>query len=283
VSTCVAAELDRAASFLAARGVENARLEAEVLLADVLGFQRARLFAEPGLALGDGERRAFEALLGRRGRREPLQHVRGRQEFFSRDFLVDRRVLVPRPETEVVVETVLRAARALPSATILDLGCGSGAVGLTLALELPRAAVFASDVSPAAVAVTRENARRLGVTGRVEVRCGDLFRPYQGRRFDFVVSNPPYVASGELRRLAPEVRDHEPRLALDGGPDGLDFYRRLAAEADGMLAADAALVVEIGEGQGAAVAAIFSAAELGVVATERDLAGIERVLTVRRG
>jgi release factor glutamine methyltransferase len=283
VSPFVAAELDRAASFLAARGVENARLEAEVLLADVLGFERARLFAEPGRALGDGERRAFEALLGRRGRREPLQHVRGRQEFFSRNFFVDGRVLVPRPETEIVVETVLRAARALPSATILDLGCGSGAVALTFALELPRASVFASDVSPAAVAVTRENARRLGVTGRVEVRCGDLFRPYEGRRFDFVVSNPPYVSSGDLERLAPEVRDHEPRLALDGGRDGLDFYRRLAAEADGMLAAEGALVVEIGEGQGAAVAATFSAAGLRVEATERDLSGIERVLTVRRG
>jgi release factor glutamine methyltransferase len=283
MSPFVAAELDRAASFLAARGVENARLEAEVLLADVLGFERARLFAEPSRTLGDRERGAFEALLGRRGRREPLQHVRGRQEFFSRDFLVDRRVLVPRPETEVVVETVLCAARALPSAAIFDLGCGSGAIALTLALELPRAAVFASDVSPAAVAVTRENARRLGVSGRVEVCCGDLFRPYEGRRFDLVVCNPPYVASGELRRLAPEVRDHEPRLALDGGPDGLDFYRRLAAEADGRLAADGALVVEIGEGQAGAVAAIFAAAELGVVATERDLAGIERVLTVRRG
>jgi release factor glutamine methyltransferase len=283
VSHFVATELDRAASFLAAQGVANARLEAEVLLADVLGFERARLFAEPGRALGDGERREFEALLGRRGRREPLQHVRGRQEFFSRDFFVDGRVLVPRSETEIVVETVLRAARAQPSATIFDVGCGCGAVALTLALELPRAAVFASDVSSDAVDVTRENARRLGVTGRVEVRCGDLFRPYEGRRFDFVVSNPPYVPSGELARLAPEVRDHEPRLALDGGPDGVDFYRRLAEEADGVLGAGAALVVEVGEGQAGAVAAIFSATGLRVAATERDLAGIERVLTVRRG
>lgn len=283
MSRFVAAELDRAARVLAARGVENSRLEAEVLLADVLGFERARLFAEPGRALRDGERREFEALLGRRGRREPLQHVRGRQEFFSREFLVDGRVLVPRPETEIVVETVMRAARALPNPTILDLGCGSGAIALTLALELPRAAVFASDVSPDAVGVTRENARRLGVTDRVVVRCGDLFGPYEGRRFDFVVSNPPYVASGALGRLAPEVRDHEPRVALDGGADGLDFYRRLAAEADGVLGADAALVVEIGEGQAGAVTAILSAAELCVEATERDLAGVERVLTVRRG
>lgn len=283
MSGFVVVELDRAASFLAARGVENARLEAEVLLADVLGFDRARLFAEPRRALGDGERRAFEALLGRRGRREPLQHVRGHQEFFSREFLVDGRVLVPRPETEILVETVLGATRALSSLTILDVGCGSGVIGLTLALELPQAAVFASDVSPDAVDVARENARRWGLAGRVDLRCGDLFSPYAGRRFDIVVSNPPYVSSGELERLAPEVRDHEPRLALDGGPDGLAFHCRLAAEAGGVLDDDAALVVEIGEGQGGSVAAIFSAAGLRVVAAQRDLAGLERVLTVRRG
>ncbi len=283
MSGSVAGELDRATSFLAARGVENARLEAEVLLADVLGFDRACLFAEPRRALGDGEQRSFEALLGRRGRREPLQHVRGRQEFFSREFLVDGRVLVPRPETEILVETVLCQVRGRSSLTILDIGCGSGAIGLTLALELPWAAVFASDVSSDAVEVARENARRLRLEGRVDVRCGDLFRPYTGWRFDIVVSNPPYVASGELERLAPEVRDHEPRLALNGGPDGLGFYRRLAVEADGVLGDDGTLVVEIGEGQGSAVSAIFSAARLRVVAVQRDLGGIERVLTVRRG
>jgi release factor glutamine methyltransferase len=283
MSVLVAVELDRAASFLASRGVENARLEAEVLLADVLGFDRARLFAELRRALDDAERWAFEELLGRRGRREPLQHVRGRQEFFSREFLVDGRVLVPRPETEILVETVLRATRALSSPSILDVGCGSGVIGLTLALERPRGAVFLSDVSPAAVDVARENARRLGLAGRVEVCRGDLFSPYAYRRFDVVACNPPYVPSGELERLAPEVRDHEPRLALDGGPDGLAFYRRLAAEAGGVLQGDAALVVEIGEGQSGAVAAIFSAAGLRVVAVQRDLAGLERVLTVRRG
>jgi release factor glutamine methyltransferase len=279
----LAAELGRATSFLAAQGVENARLDAEVLLADVLGFDRSRLLAGGRSALDDRERQTFAALLNRRGRREPLQHLRGRQEFFSREFLVDHRVLVPRPETETLVETVVRLARPLANATILDVGCGSGAVGVTLALELPRAAVFACDISPDAVEVARENARRLNAAGRIEIRCGDLFAPFEGRRFDLVVSNPPYVPSPELERLAPEVRDYEPRLALDGGPDGLDFYRQLAANAADVLGAGGALVVEIGHGQAGAVMRIVGEAELRVAGRDRDLAGIERILTVCRG
>ncbi len=276
-------ELGRAASFLAARGVENARLEAEVLLADVLGFDRAGLFAARRPGLDDREHRAFDALLGRRARREPLQYVRGRQEFFSREFLVDRRVLVPRPETETLVEVALRLARPLEAASVLDLGCGSGVIAITLALELPNAAVFASDVSPDAVEVARENARRLHVAGRIEFGCGDLFTATRGRRFDLVVSNPPYVCRAEIERLAPEVRDYEPRIALDGGEDGLDFYRRLASAAGDVLGGDGVVAAEISHGQGVAVAEIFADAGLRVVGTEGDLAGIERVLLVRRG
>jgi release factor glutamine methyltransferase len=209
--------------------------------------------------------------------------VRGRQEFFSREFLVDRRVLVPRPETETLVEVALRLARPLEAASVLDLGCGSGVIAITLALELPNAAVFASDVSPDAVEVARENAQRLHVAGRIEFGCGDLFTATRGRRFDLVVSNPPYVCRAEIERLAPEVRDYEPRIALDGGEDGLDFYRRLASAAGDVLGGDGVVAAEISHGQGGEVAEIFADAGFRVVGTEGDLAGIERVLLVRRG
>jgi release factor glutamine methyltransferase len=283
VSDSLAVEVGRAASLLAERGVENARLDAEVLLADVLGFDRAGLFAARRPGLDDRERRAFDALIARRARREPLQHVRGRQEFFSREFLVDHRVLVPRPETETLVEVALSLARPSGHATVLDLGCGSGVVAITLALELPGTTIFASDVSPEAIEVARENARRLNVAGRIEFGCGDLFAAVRRRRFDLVVSNPPYVPRVELERLAPEVRDYEPRVALDGGRDGLDFYRRLAPTVSDVLAEEGVVVVEMGHGQSSAAAEIFAAAGLRVVSVERDLAGIERVLVVRRG
>ena len=283
MSESLVVEVGRAASVLAARGVENARLEAEVLLADVLGFDRAGLFAARRTCLDDHERRAFDTLIARRARREPLQHVRGRQEFFSREFLVDRRVLVPRPETETLVETALDLARPLGDASVLDLGCGSGVVAITMALELPGLTIVASDVSPDAFEVARDNARRLNVADGIEFGCGDLFDAVRGRRFDLVVSNPPYVARVELGRLAPEVCDYEPRIALDGGEDGLDFYRRLAPDAGDVLAEEGAVVVEMGHEQGSAVAEIFAAAGFRVVRTERDLTGIERVLVVRRG
>jgi release factor glutamine methyltransferase len=283
VSDSLAVEVGRAASFLAARGVEKARLDAEVLLADVLGFDRVGLFAARRPGLDDRERRAFDALLARRARREPLQHVRGVQEFFSREFLVDRRVLVPRPETEILVEVALDLARPFRDATVLDLGCGSGVVAITIALELPCAAIFASDVSSDAVEVARENARRLNLADRIELGCGDLLAAVRGRRFDLVVSNPPYVPRVELERLAPEVRDYEPRIALDGGEDGLDFYRRLAPAVGDVLAEEGMVVMEIGHQQSNGAAEIFAAAGFRVVRTERDLAGIERVLVVRRG
>ena len=282
MSDPLAIEVGRAAGVLAARGVENARLDAEVLLADVLGLDRAGLFAARRVGLDDRERRAFEAMLARRARREPLQHVRGCQEFFSREFLVDRRVLVPRSETETLVEAALDLARALEHPTILDLGCGSGVIAVTLALEHPGARVVACDVSPDAVEVARENARRLNAGG-VEFGCGDLFAPTRPRRFDLVACNPPYVPRAELERLAPEVRDHEPRIALDGGEDGLDFYRRLASAAGDVLGDGGVAVMEIGHGQSRDVAEILAAGGLEVVCTRRDLAGIERVLVVRRG
>jgi release factor glutamine methyltransferase len=281
VSSPVSVELERAAAFLAARGVESARLEAEVLLADALGSDRGRLYLER--AVSEAVRLRFAELLDRRGRREPLQHLRGRQEFFSRDFVVDPCVLIPRPETERLIETVLGLLRPIERPRILDVGTGSGVIAVTLALELPDARIFATEVSAAALDVAKENARRLGVGERIEFRSGDLVAPFAGERFDLVVSNPPYVPSEEIAGLSPEVRDHEPRVALDGGADGLEFYRRLAACVDGVLAERGWLAVEIGFGQGDAVRRIFSQSGAPAVEVERDLEGIERVVVVRRG
>ena len=268
---------------LEAHGVRNARLDAEVLLADVLGIDRSRLYARAAVSVGAEVRTRYEQSIGRRASREPLQYIRGRQEFYSREFAVDASVLVPRAETETVVEEALRVAASFERPRILDVGTGSGAIAVTLALELPQARVVGTDVSQRAIACARANAERLGTADRVAMRCGDLFTPHGGDRFDVIVSNPPYVASDEIERLEPEVREYEPRVALDGGCDGLEVFRRLADASGEALEPDGALVVEIGVGQRAAVERIFAMAGYGAPRVRPDLAGIERVLTFRRG
>jgi len=272
-----------ATAFLAERGVDNARLDAEVLLADCLGLDRVGVYLHFDRPLGAAERARYRELIRRRGGRVPLQHIRGRQEFFSREFRVDPRVLIPRADTETVVEELLSVAPRQARPRILDVGSGSGAIAVTVALELAAAEVFAGDVSPDAVVVGQENARRHGVEERIDFRCGDLFAPFAGERFDLVVCNPPYVPSGEIGGLAPEVRDHEPRQALDGGADGLDFYRRLSASVAGALSEGGSCVLEIGAGQREPVERLFAAAGFVESVVRRDLAGIERVLTVTRG
>ncbi|MBI2964525.1 MAG: peptide chain release factor N(5)-glutamine methyltransferase [Deltaproteobacteria bacterium] len=278
----LAARLRWAERHLAARGVASPRLDAELLLADVLGTDRAglRLGRERPLDRRLADR--FVRLVERRGAREPLQYLRGRQEFFSRDFTVDRAVLVPRPETEILVEVALERARRVARPSILDLGTGSGAIAVTLALELPQARIVATEISEPALSAARANAVRLGAAARVQLRRGDLLAPCAGERFDLVVSNPPYVPSAEIAALEPEVGEWEPRLALDGGPDGLAVHRRIAAEVASAVAPGGEVVIEIGRGQGAAVAAIFAAAGFAAREARRDLAGIERVLVFAR-
>jgi len=275
--------LRAATAHLGERGVANARLDAEVLLAHVLSVDRFRLCLDSARPLADRLLERFAGLVDRRSKREPLQKILGRQEFFSREFSVDASVLVPRPETEILVEEAVRLAASIESPRIVDVGAGSGAVAITLALELPQARVVATELSPAAIAVGRANAARLAVADRVEFRRGDLLAPYAGQRFDLVVSNPPYVPSADIESLEPEVRDHEPRLALDGGIDGHDLHRRLASAVTEALEPQGAAVVEIGYGQQPTVAEIFGRAGFVVCAVRRDLAGIERVLTLRRG
>ena len=266
---------------LAQAGVEEPRLEAELLLMAALGADRAALYANLQDIAPDGSADALEPLTRRRTRREPAAHVIGKCEFYGRDFLVGPGVFIPRPETETLVEEALRVAAAMDGApTIADVCCGSGAIAITLAAELPRATVFAIDVDAAARSAARENAKRLGVAGRVRVIEGDLLAPLPAP-VDIIAANPPYIPSKRIPRLAPEVK-YEPRKALDGGADGMDVLRRLLADAPPYLKPGGALLAELDPAQAPQACALAEAAFPGAaVAIAPDLAGLDRVLVVR--
>jgi release factor glutamine methyltransferase len=257
----------------AERGLPSPRLDAEVLLAHALSTTRVALYTAFDKPLEEGELAAYRELIRRRLAGEPVAYVVGEQEFWSLPLLVDPRVLVPRRDTETLVEVALRLAPA--ARRVADIGTGSGAIVLALLKELPEAVAIAVDSSEGALEVARANAARHGLAARVTFVRGDLLAPTDGV-FDLVVSNPPYVPRGDLAGLAPEVR-REPQAALDGGPDGLELLRRLPMEARARLAPGGVLAVEHGFDQGAAVRAIFEAAGFAGVATARDLAGQERV------
>jgi release factor glutamine methyltransferase len=262
--TSVRDALDSAVIGLTAAGCDTPRLDAEVLLAAAMGVDRAALIADPGRTLSPAAAGAFRDFARRRVQREPVAYILGRKGFRRLELAVDPRVLIPRPETEHVVE----AALDLPAgARVVDVGTGSGAIALALADERPDLRVVGTDVSPDALAVARANAARLGLA--VEFLAGDLLDPVSGP-VDAVVSNPPYVAAGD--RLPPEIDRFEPAAALYAGDDGLAVVRRLATA----TRAVPFVAVEVGEGQAAAVAELFGATEV-----VRDLAGIERVV-VRR-
>jgi len=258
-------------------GLDSPRLTAELLLAHVLHTSRVRLYTDLDRPLEVGELAAYRGLIARRAAGEPTSYLTGTREFYGRTFAVDPRVLVPRPETELLVEAVLQAVPRDAEIRVLDLCTGSGCVGITLALERPRARVLATDTSPGAVEVARANAAALGPADRFEARLGDLLAPVEGEPpFDVVVANPPYVPTGELPTLSPEVR-REPPLALDGGADGLDVVRRIAEEAPRRLVPGGLLALEIGDGQGPAVHSLLEAAGYGSVRIERDLARHDRL------
>ncbi len=258
-------------------GLDSPRLTAELLLAHVLHTTRVRLYTDLDRPLEVGELGVYRALIARRATGEPTHYLTGTREFYGRPFAVDARVLVPRPETELLVEAVLQAIPRDADVRLLDLCTGAGCVGITLALERPRARVVATEISPEAAEVALANATTLGVGDRFEVRVGDLFTPVQSERpFSAIAANPPYVPRGEIPTLAPEVR-HEPALALDGGPDGLDLIRRIVAEAPRCLVPGALLAMEIGDRQGVAVRSLLEAAGYGSVRIERDLARHDRL------
>jgi len=263
-------------------GIDSADADARLLMAHVLGIDRAELMANGERALNGDEMKAIDALGERRLKREPVARIFGRKEFWSLSLQVSPAVLVPRPETETVIEAtldaVVRDALQTEKLRILDIGTGSGALLLALLSELPNAVGTGSDISAAALEVARANAERNDLAGRCTFVACDIAAGLQGS-FDLIISNPPYVARGDIASLAPEVRDYDPALALDGGADGLNGYRAIAADARRLLAPDGKLIVELGAGQEPAVRALFTNAGLTVAAARDDLAGIPRALS----
>jgi release factor glutamine methyltransferase len=277
--------LDAAVDALAAVGVEDPRLDAELLLAEASGWNRAALVADPDAELPPTAGRRFGEMVRRRLRREPVAYILGRKGFRNLELAVDRRVLVPRPETELMVELAVE----MEPVGVLDVGTGSGAIALAVADELPGCEVTATDTSPGALDVARGNAERSGLADRTRFVEGTL-PPVAGSDavggLDLVLANLPYVAERDWPSLQPEVTQWEPREALLAGPDGLDAYRLFLPECGRALAgyphqSSTTVAVEVGEGQAAAVAALMREAGFGAIETRRDLAGIERIVLGR--
>jgi release factor glutamine methyltransferase len=266
----VAEALEAATDALAAAGVETPRLDAELLLCEATGRDRAELAAAPGEGVDPRAGRRFGEMVRRRLRREPLAYIVGRKGFRRLDLAADRRALIPRPETELLVEVALE----LEPGSVLDVGTGSGAVALAIADELPGCRVTATDTSPAALELAGENALRTGLAGRVTLAAGSV---PAGEEFDLVVANLPYVAEPEWPGLAPEITRWEPHEALLAGPDGLDAFRSVipALEAP-------AVALEIGASQAGAVGDLLAEAGFGRVQLRRDLSGLDRVLVGHR-
>jgi release factor glutamine methyltransferase len=270
------------ARMFAAAGLDTPALDARVLVGHALGLDHAGLAADDERLLGPEERERVAAMASRRLAREPVSRIVGMKEFWGLPLTVSPAVLVPRPETETVVATALAALdrdgdRARPL-RIVDVGTGSGALLLALLSELPNAFAIGTDLSTAALALARDNAQQLGLAARATFVACD-FAAALGGPFDLIVANPPYVAHGELAQLAPEVRDHDPLLALDGGVDGLRAYCALAADAPRLIGTAGHMVVEVGAGQAEAVASLFGQ-PLDVTAAH-DLAGTPRALHIR--
>ncbi len=265
------------AALLEKAGVPGAAQDAWLLLSYVTGLSRAFYYGHPQKMLLPEEAERYFACIEKRSARIPLQHITGEQEFMGYSFLVNEHVLIPRQDTELLAEEARR--RLSPGDSLLDVCTGSGCLAVSLMKLVPGIRGTACDISAEALSVARENARRQQVD--VEFRQGDLFSPIEGR-FDVIVSNPPYIPTGEIEGLMEEVRRFEPMLALDGSEDGLYFYRRLSAEAPDFLRDGGWLLVEIGCDQGRAVAELFEEAGFCEVNCKKDLAGLDRVVTGRR-
>ncbi len=304
--------LAKARQRLAEAGCATPALDAEILLAHTLAQERTWLYIHPRKRIGQEQLAMFNQLLDRRARREPVAYIVGRKEFFGLEFQVNRHVLIPRPETELLVETALevvasagqvaigqrgiefsqskthtvlagqRQGNQKPSIHIVDVGTGSGCIAIALATRLPGVTLFAIDVAANALALARQNARRHNVTDRIAFLRGSLLQPLD-QAVDLIVSNPPYVSRSELQEVSPEISQYEPRLALDGGEDGLTVIGQLLLQAKDRLRPGGAMLVEIGSTQGHRVVQLardcFPTAGVSV---KKDLAGLDRLLVVRR-
>lgn len=283
----IRALLNRAVEHLVQNGVPNARRNAEWMLCHTLGWSTLDLYVQSGVRVGEDRLAAYWQRVERRARREPLQYILGSTEFMSLPFDVRAGVFVPRPDTEILVERADALLRALPldrSLSALDLCCGSGIIGVALACRIGNLDVTSVDVSPEAVELTRHNARKNEIAERVAVLEADVLayldRP--GRVFTAIVCNPPYIETGQLAILPREVREHEPMLALDGGRDGLDFYRAVMPRLGARLAPGGFVMFEIGDTQGAAVSTLLRDAGFAEVEVAPDLSGRDRIVTAHR-
>ncbi len=266
-------------------GIDNDMFEVQLLAAHLLNSSREALILNPPV-LDAAQQQQFDALVLRRANREPMSHILGCREFYGRSFRVTPDVLDPRPDTETLIDTVLKQPLITnrQSITILDVGTGSGCIVLTLLAELPEARGMAVDISERALIVARENAANLGLNARVEWLHMDMRELDKQllhiEKFDLIVSNPPYIPTAEMAALMPEVAEFEPESALDGGKDGLDYYRILAKNTAKLLRPDGLIVLEIGKTQAAQVAKIFNAAGFKLQSITRDLAGHERCIVL---
>ena len=280
--------IQRSTEFLAKKGVDSPRLQTELLLAHLLKQARMRLYLEFERVLTPAEVDGLRELIKRRGQREPLQHIVGATSFCGFEIAVSRDVLIPRPETEVLAErgwTFLNQLSTLnpqPS-TVLDFGTGSGCLAIALASKCPAVEVYAIDISPEALALARQNAARHGVAERIRFLQGDGFAAApEGAQFDLIISNPPYIPSGEIALLQAEVRDYDPHRALDGGVDGLDYGRRLAVECASFLKPHGRVMLEFGDGQAEGLREIFQQQLWIVEAVEEDYSHRPRIMVARR-
>ena len=265
--------IQKSTDFLAKKGVESPRLQTELLLAHQLKMPRMKLYLNFDRGLTAPETDALRELIKRRAAREPLQHITGSTNFCGHEIAVSRHALIPRPETELLAELgwKLLAACHSPLITALDFGTGTGCIAIALAAKCPNAKITALDISAEALALAKQNALQNQVVERTKFLLGDGFAALKGKtQFDLIISNPPYIASAEIATLEPEVKDFDPRGALDGGTDGLDFYRRLATEAKPFLKPDGKIMVEFGDGQADAIQKIFELEKWLVEAVQTD-------------
>ena len=279
--------LRRSEEYLRKHGIPDARRNAELLAGNVLGKSRLELYLEHDRLLEEDEIERMRAVLAQRKGRKPIQYICGEAEFFGLSFDVNPSVLIPRPETELLVEETLKMLGEVKSkeAVVYEIGTGSGCISVSIAKHSETCAIYASDISAEALKTASGNAARNGVAGRIEFLLGPDFEPFRNglaRRADIVVTNPPYVAAAEFEKLEPEVRDYEPRKALDGGPDGLDVIRRIVGAAPESMNPAGAILLEIGIGQSEAVAAwIRSTGSFMEPKISKDYQGIDRIITAK--